>query len=303
MMEVTRLHDEGYFGEDVIVAIIDTGIDLSHPELEHYRTGERLLIWKDYVQNGPEPYDDNGHGTAMAGLIAGKNYGVAPETDLIVIKTISSEGSGKVSDIAGAIRFAAANEADVISMSLGGGRFPIFGTEAERAAEDAVAQGIFIVAAAGNDGENDNGDVDSPSNVELVISTGSVDASGTIASFSSTGDNDGRTALAFDDRVDPNKKPEIVAPGVDINVPLNGGKYGVSSGTSVSTAFVSGVIALTLDSHEGYQQENNANDDTIIKYKETLMQTAIPPQGQSSHSHDDYYGYGVIKAARLNDAL
>jgi serine protease AprX len=303
MIEAKGLNEEGYYGEGVIVAIIDTGLDLSHPEMSRFREGEGVLIWKDLVGDEAEPYDDNGHGTAMAGLIAGKTYGVAPMVDLIVIKTITSAGSGKVDDIAYAIRFAVGQGADLISLSLGGGRFPILGTDAERACEDALAQGVFVVAAAGNDGENDNGDVDSPSNVELVISAGAVDSSGSIASFSSMGDNDGRTPFEFDDRVDPNKKPEIVAPGVDINVPLNGGKYGITSGTSVSTAFVSGIIALTLDAHEGYQHENNLHETTIEKYKNVILETAQAAPGQSSHSHDDRYGYGIIQGSELNDRL
>jgi serine protease AprX len=303
MVEATKLNDEGYFGEDVVVAIIDTGIDIDHPELADYKNGRRSLIWKDYVGGDPEPYDDNGHGTAMVSLIAGKTYGIAPRVDLIVIKTINAEGTGSVDHISNAISFAIENGADIISMSLGGGRFPIIGTDAERRVQDAVEEGIFVVAAAGNDGESDNGDVDSPSNVELAISAGAVDENGVIAPFSSRGDNDGSTPFPFDDRNDPNKKPEIVAPGVDITVALNGGNYGTTSGTSVATAIVSGVIALTLDVHEGYQQENNNNDRTISEYKDKLMETAAPAEGQPSYSHDDHYGYGIIKGDELSDQL
>ena len=90
MVEVTKLNSEGYFGEDVVVAIIDTGIDIDHPELADYKSGKRNLVWKDYVGGDPDPYDDNGHGTAMASLIAGKTYGIAPKVDLIVVKTINS---------------------------------------------------------------------------------------------------------------------------------------------------------------------------------------------------------------------
>jgi len=303
MTEITKLNNAGYFGDDVVVAIIDTGVDIDHPELEDYKTGKNNLIWKDYVGGADEPYDDNGHGTAMAGIIAGKTYGIAKKVDLIVIKTINSEGTGTVDHISSAIQFAIENDADVISMSLGGGRFPIIGTDAERRVQDAIDAGIFVIAAAGNDGENDNGDVDSPSNVMLAISAGAVDSAGRIAPFSSIGDNDGRTPLPFDDRNDPNKKPEVVAPGVDITVPLNDGNYGIISGTSVSTAFVSGVVALTLDANEGYQHENNDNANTIEDYKNNIMESSLPPEGYASYSHDDYYGYGVIKGYRLNELL
>lgn len=304
MIEAVDLHSHGYFGENVVVAIIDTGIDIEHPEFERYRTGDGNLIWKDYVNGELEPYDDNDHGTAMAGIIASKTYGIAPKVDLIIAKTISASGSGRVEDIALAIHFAVANGADVISLSLGGGRFPILGTEAESAVEDAISEGVFVVAAAGNDGDDPSDrDVDSPSNVELAISAGAVDANGKIADFSSKGDNDGRSVLPFDDRQDPNKKPEVVAPGVGITVPLSDGKYGHTSGTSVSTAFVSGIIALTLDAHEGYQQENNYNENTVKTYKNALMESSLPPHEQASLVHNDYYGYGVIKGERLNNVL
>jgi subtilisin family serine protease len=303
MVEASKLNSDGYYGEGVVVAIIDTGIDIDHPEFADYKNGNQNFIWKDYVGGDPDRYDDNGHGNAMASIIAGKTYGIAPDVDLIVVKTINSQGSGNVDHISSAITFAIENGADVISMSLGGGTFPIIGTNAERRVQDAIDDGIFVVAAAGNDGESDNGDVDSPSNVVLAISAGSVDENGNIASFSSKGDDDGRPYNPLDDREDPNKKPEVVAPGVDITVALNDGNYGTTSGTSVSTAFVSGVIALTLDAHEGYQHENNDKSRTISEYKEFMMDSALPPEGLPSHSHDEYYGYGVIKGDRLSDRL
>lgn len=304
MIEVTTLNDNGFYGAGITVAIIDSGIDLSHPEFERYSSGEQSYIWRDYVSNNPEPYDDNGHGTAMAGLIAGKNYGVAPRVDLIIVKTITADGSGEVDNIERAIKFAVNNGADVISLSLGGGRFPIIGTDAETEAENAITKGVFVIAAAGNDGENDNGDVDSPSNVDLAISVGSVDENGRIAKFSSRGDNDGFLPIARDDRKDPNKKPEIVAPGVDIKVPMTDDQYGITSGTSVSTAFVSGLVALTLEANKGYERdEKNPSDHMVGKFKEKLMESASPAKGQSSHSHDDWYGYGIIKGYRLSKAM
>jgi serine protease AprX len=303
MIEATELNDAGYFGEEIVVAVIDTGIDLEHREFERYRTGELPFTWLDFVNQEPEPYDDNGHGTAMAGLLAGKFYGIAPYVELIVVKTISAKGTGDVDHIAKAIRFAVHQGADVISMSLGGGRFPIIGTDAERACVEAVEDGVYVVAAAGNDGESDNGDVDSPSNVELVISAGSVDSGGKIAPFSSAGDNDGPTRFLFDDRLDPNKKPEIVAPGVNINVPMTEDRYGVSSGTSVSTVLVSGIIALTLDANEDYQQEYNRLDDTIRDYKSVMKTTAEKAPGQSTSGHDEHYGYGILKGYALSESL
>ncbi|UCF07962.1 MAG: S8 family serine peptidase [Thermoplasmata archaeon] len=295
--EITDLNDLGYDGDGVVVGIVDTGIDTSHPDLDHIN----ITAWMDYVNGQSAPYDDEGHGTMMAGIIAasGEIDGAAPKVDMVVVKAISSSGSGSSSDVAAGIDFCVANGADVICLSLGGRarRFNL-GDDTAQACDRAIEQGVFVVAAAGNDGEDSNdNDVDSPATVEDVIAVGAIDKNKHIASFSSIGDNDGRTPFPIDDRQDPDKKPELTAPGVDIVSTYPNSKYAEGSGTSQSTAFVAGCIALLLDANPDWQREGSSggDGDAIDEFKDVFMDTAekLPEQDTP---HDDYYGYGLIQA-------
>jgi serine protease AprX len=302
--QIKDLNNEGYDGEGVIIGIVDSGIDLAHPDLDHIN----VTAWVDYVNEEPEPYDDHGHGTHIAGIIAaqGDIDGIAPKVDMVVVKAISSGGSGSDSDVARGIDFCVDHGADVICLSLGGRarKFNI-GDETANACEDAIAQGVFVVAAAGNDGDDPKDkDVESPATVEKVIAVGAVDENKVIASFSSIGDNDGFTPFPFDDRKDPDKKPELVAPGVDIVSTWLNKKYAEASGTSQSTAFVAGCIVLLLNANPEYQREGSSggSSDTVNQVKNVFMNTAEELFGQDT-PHDDYYGYGLINVKDADNAL
>lgn len=294
--EIKNLNDVGYDGEGVVVGIVDTGIDTSHPDLDHIT----VTAWKDYVNGRSEPYDDGGHGTMMAGIIAanGEIDGTAPHVDMVVVKAISSSGSGSSEDVAAGIDFCVENGADVICLSLGGrGRRFNLGDDTVQACERAISEGVYVVAAAGNDGEDSNDrDVDSPATAEDVIAVGAIDENKQIASFSSVGDNDGTTPFPWDDRMDPDKKPELVAPGVDIVSTFPDEKYATGSGTSQATAFVAGCIALLLDANPEWQREGNSGGDAsaIDRFKDVFMDTAEKLPGQDT-PHDDHYGYGLIQ--------
>jgi serine protease AprX len=293
--EIKDLNDLGYNGEGVVVGIVDTGIDTSHPDLDHIN----VIAWIDYVNDESEPYDDEGHGTMMAGIIAadGQIDGAAPKVDMVVVKAISSSGSGSSSDVAAGIQFCIDNGADVICLSLGGrSRLLNLGDDSAQAVENAIAQGVYVVAAAGNDGEEDDGDVSSPATVDDAIAVGAIDENKRIASFSSKGDNDGVFPLPFDDRQDPDKKPELVAPGVDIVSTYPDEKYATGSGTSQATAFVAGCIALLLDANPEWQREGNSGGDAsaVDHFKDVFMDTAQKLSDQDT-PHDDYYGYGLIQ--------
>ena len=294
--EIKNLNDLGYNGEGVVVGIVDTGIDTSHPDLDHIN----VIAWMDYVNGRSEPYDDGGHGTMMAGIVAanGEIDGTAPQVDMVVVKAISSSGSGSSEDVATGIDFCVENGADVICLSLGGrGRRFNLGDDTVQACERAIAEGVYVVAAAGNDGEDSNDrDVDSPATAEDVIAVGAIDENKQIAPFSSVGDNDGTTPFPWDDRSDPDKKPELVAPGVDIVSTYPDEKYATGSGTSQATAFVAGCIALLLDASPEWQREGNSGGDAsaIDHFKDVLMETAQKLSDQDA-PHDDYYGYGLIQ--------
>ncbi len=290
MTQITDLHARGLDGSGITVCIVDTGIDLTHPELQN----AKLVQWRDFVNGGAEPYDDEGHGTAMAGIIfaRGRLKGVAPNANLIAVKAISSSGSGGDTQVASAVTFCMDPDGDgdstddgahVISLSLGGRAHPFLGSATEDAVGRALARGGIVVAAAGNDGQDDDGEVESPASVPRVIAVGAVDRLGVVASFSSAGRNG-----VF--RTDPNKKPEVVAPGVEIATVLTDGRYGYVLGTSPAAALVSGIVALLLqpEDHAFYRH----NPSAILPFKSALMDAAV--EGQQL-PHDDHYGYGIVQ--------
>ena len=170
-------------GNGVEVCIVDTGIDLSHPDLAHLQ----LAGWKDFISNRGEPYDDQGHGTAMAGILVAENRlpGIAPDVGLFIAKAISKSGVGSDEDIAEAVDWCTDSGVDIISLSLGGTQgidWIFIETDAlEDAVDRAIDQGVFVVAAAGIDGgPDDDGDVASPGSVDDVICVGAIDTDGTI---------------------------------------------------------------------------------------------------------------------------
>ena len=185
---------DGFEGSGVKICIVDTGIDMSHPDLED----ANIIGWNDLISGSDSPYDDEGHGTAMVGIIASKGglNGVSPEADLLIAKAISDDGSGTDSTIADAVDWCVNGGADIISLSLGGSQG--FGSgffttdQLEESVQEAIDLGVYVVAAAGNDGEDDDGDVESPGSVEDVICVGAVTRTSSIWSGSSVGDNNAR---------------------------------------------------------------------------------------------------------------
>ncbi len=304
--QIDQMNDLGYYGRGVVIGIVDSGIDLEHPDI----SSSSVVLWKDFVNGRDEPYDDEGHGTAMAGIIIadGDFTGIAPEAKLIVAKAIDETGIGANEDVASAIDFVLdpnddgnySDGADIISLSLGSGKHRVLGSDVERAVRRAIDNGVFVVASAGNDGVEDDGDVESPAHEELVIAVGAVSDDGRIANFSSVGDNDGSTPLSFDDRVDPNKKPELVAPGVELVTTYPGGKYVLVSGTSPAAAFVSGGLALLLEAHPDYMI--GSGPEKIRELKTILMETAEKLPSQNT-PHDDHYGYGMIRIVDASEAM
>ena len=288
-------------GRGVVVCVVDSGVDLDHPDLR----GVELRGWRDSINGIDEPYDDEGHGTAMTGIIVsdGGLDGVAKGVDLLVAKAINFEGQGTDGTVSDSVDWCVQQGADIISLSLGGSQS--FGSdffttdELERSVDDALDSGVFVVSSAGNDGEDDDGDVGSPGSVEGVICVGGITRSGTIWSGSSEGDNDGRLwPNPILPRSDPHKKPEIVAPGHEVPVLMASGVgnsewWGWSSGTSAATAWVSGSLALLLQENPDLQRENSSGRQAIEDVKDALTQSSQKKDGQESH--DDHYGYGLLR--------
>lgn len=307
--EITGLNEiHNLDGAGVILCIVDSGIDIDHPGFE----GVEITGWKDFVNEYSEPYDDEGHGTAMAGIIISNNglIGNARGVSLLVAKAISSDGTGTDQMISESVDWCVDNSADIISLSLGGAQgfgSGIFTTDAlEQSVEQALDQGVYIVAAAGNDGENDDGDVESPGSVEDVICVGGITRSGQIWKGSSAGDNDGRFwPNPILPRNNPDMKPEVVGPGQEVPILMAGGVsnenwWGWSSGTSAATAWVSGSLALLLENNPELQRENSQERDSIIEVKELIMDNSNMKEGQNEH--DDHYGYGIFRVDMLIEA-
>ena len=307
--EITGLNEiHNLDGTGVILCIVDSGIDIDHPGFE----GVEIAGWKDFVNEHSEPYDDEGHGTAMAGIIISNNglMGNARGVSLLVAKAISKDGTGTDQMISESVDWCVGNSADIISLSLGGAQgfgSGIFTTDAlEQSVEQALDQGVYIVAAAGNDGENDDGDVESPGSVEDVICVGGITRNGQIWKGSSAGDNDGRFwPNPILPRNNPDMKPEVVGPGQEVPILMAGGVsnenwWGWSSGTSAATAWVSGSLALLLENNPELQRENSQERDSIIEVKELIMDNSNMKEGQNEH--DNHYGYGIFRVDMLIEA-
>ncbi len=260
--EVWQQGDEG---QGVRVAILDTGCDLQHPDLK-----DRIRATKDFSGKG-SAQDGNGHGTHVAGIIAGsgaasrgKYRGVAPGAALYIAKVLDDEGRGRMSDVMAGLDWAVDQQAQVVNLSLGSD-MSCDGTDALSEACDAAAgKGVVVVVAAGNSGPMPR-TVGSPGCAHEVITIGASNDEDDVASFSSRGPtSDGRV------------KPDVVLPGVNIisaraaGTSLGNGQideyYTSLSGTSMATPHATGVVALLLAANPSL---------TPRQVKEVLKSTAI----------------------------
>jgi subtilisin family serine protease len=220
-------------GEGITVAVIDTGIDEDHPDLEANIIGGYNFVVQKGRLNRNAWDDDNGHGTHVSGTIAGIDnnigvIGVAPDASLYGIKVLNKRGSGYMTDVIDGILWAAdlnlggGDKIDVISMSLSGPR----STSLMNAVNYASGKGIILVAASGNDYASS---VSYPADYANVISVGATDSADKVASFSN-----------YDADLD------FVAPGVSVLSTYKNGGYATGSGTSMACPHVAGTVALLL---------------------------------------------------------
>lgn len=239
----------GTRGEGVIVAVIDTGIDYTHPALGGgFGPGFKVIGGHDFVNDDGDPTDDNGHGTHVAGIVAADGEGltgVAPGAKLLAYKVLDAEGSGTDSDVIAAIEAAVdpdgngdtSDHAAVVNLSLGGKGGP--DDAVSLAADAAVEAGVVVCAAAGNQYHSGFGPgIGSPAAARRVLAVGASQG-GVLAEFSSWGPGWGTVAL----------KPELVAPGVAIRSAAPGGGTALKSGTSMASPHVAGVAALLRAIH------------------------------------------------------
>lgn len=265
-------NNKGFTGKGVTVALIDTGADGDHETL-----AGKIVAFKDFVNNQTTPYDDNGHGTHCASLVAGdKGTGVAPGAELVVIKVMDREGACYMSDALKALDWCLENKdrygIKVISFSVGG-ESPSDGTSLlDEACNKMVEKGLVMCVAAGNSGPASSSIV-IPGDAENVITVGAVDNSGTIFELSSRGPT-----------ANGDVKPDLVTLGVDVVSALAGSKCSKSSvsGTSMAVPQVSGAAAVLLEAEP---------DLGPADVKRVLLKTAddLGPSGL-----DNVYGYGAL---------
>lgn len=300
------LWDRGINGTGVVVAVLDSGIDKNHPDLAGKVVGE-----VNFVDSERTTDDLLGHGTTVAGIIAGSGtasggeyVGVAPGASLLNVRVIDSKGSGQISDIIAGIDWAIDNDADILTMSLGGLNLGESNPPISMAADNAMDAGTVVCVAAGNLDERllllmlvassvSLGGVESPGDGVKVITVGATDCDDRIAAFSGSGPlRDGRY------------KPSLVAPGVSVvsTVPLKldiEGKidnyYARASGTSLSTPVVAGVAALLLQADPSL---------TPAGVKAALTRGAKKLSNSQDEEYEAYYqGAGLVDAERSFELL
>jgi subtilisin len=251
-------------GLGVKVAVLDTGIDLDHPDLYNVKSGP------DLINKDATPDDDNGHGTHCAGIIAAQHNdvgvkGVAPGVELWAVKVLNSQGSGPISVIVSGIEWAINNNMKVISMSLGGtGNDPAM----EAICNAAFVAGIIVVAAAGN---NAGSGVMYPGKYANVIAVAATTSRDKRASYSSFG-----------------PEVDLAAPGDGIYSTYKNGGYATMSGTSMACPHVAGTAALLLE------------DFSVAATRAALVDHA---EDLGTSGWDKYFGNGLVDSEASYNSL
>lgn len=287
-------HIAGYFGENIKVAVLDSGVDYAHSDLEsNFIAGE---LGRDFVESDDYPMDVYGHGTHVAGTIAAArdglgSVGVSPEAQIIALRILDDNGVGSTSNVIAALDWIAAyNELNpyepirITNNSYGSGVY----SAAEHLAFDNAAQssnlGVLHIAAAGNSG-NPSGKSDNviyPAKYDSVVAVAATDNNDMRASFSSTGPD-----------------VELAAPGVSVLSTwndstsylnpqpylLDGDYYKEGSGTSMASPHVAGVAALVMAANGNY---------TADKVRQIMNETA---SDLGIAGRDIKYGYGLVDAS------
>jgi serine protease AprX len=318
-IQANQVWSLGYTGRGVIVGILDTGVSWAHQDLnDHLWDGGTLYPAHgyDFVNRDNYPSDDHGHGTHVAGIVAGdgtagSQTGVAPDARIMTIKVLNASGAGSLTWIIEGLQFAIDHGADIVNMSLGA-------DSAGNATKDycrdmcriAYVADVPLTISAGNGKGGSNhyaipyditcpGDVPAPwfapnGGHNAVISAGATDEADVIAGFSSYGPTQWNTNMYTDYTYPPGlKKPDVTAPGVNIISLLynNMSGYTSMSGTSMAAPHLAGTIALMLEK----------NHFLTCREIDSLIENTALDLGAAGR--DNYYGAGRINALNAVNAV
>ncbi len=279
--------DQGLTGKGVIVGVIDTGIDESHPDLEG-----KVILNKDFTKDG-NTTDHHGHGTHVSGTIAGgsasgKSIGVAPEAQIMMAKVFDKKGGATMEGLLKAMEWFLDPDGDpntndsprVVSNSWGSNSQFSYGFR--NVIRSWRRFGIFPNFAAGNSGFFFS--INAPGAYPFSYAIGAVDENQKVTSFSSRG-----PTIWWESKWYPQfiKKPDVSAPGLDVYSSMPGGKWQRMSGTSMATPHVAGVIALMLQ----------ANPDLTVEDMQEILDTTAKDLG--SNGKDNRYGHGIVQVDQV----
>jgi subtilisin family serine protease len=289
----------GYQGQGVIVAVVDSGVDYNHADLNsNIWTNTREIAgnsidddnngyiddvhgW-DFVQRDNDAMDVNGHGTHVAGTIAARNdgvglTGVAYGAKIMPVRVLGNEGGGNYTDVALGVRYAVDNGARVINLSLGGGG----STEMDAAIAYASQRGAIVVMAAGNEAVSSPG-YPAQQAINYGVAVGGVNRYRQMPGFSNRAGNN--SAMQY-----------VVAPAVDVYSLSIGGSYRTLNGTSMATPHVAGVVALMLSANPNLT-------DAQVRYiiTSTANQAGLSALSTSISSNNVVSPSGIPRISSLN---
>ena len=269
-------------GKDIVVGIIDSGVNANHPELQN-----ALLPggFKDFVEpSNTEPKDETGHGTHVAGTILGRTIGIAKDAKLVVARVFNKEGEASDEGLLAAGQWILEKKPQVVNNSWGGNRDDSFYDDIVKKWK---AAGIVPIFSSGNTGEYNaggEGSIGSPGSLEDSFSVGALTKDDRLAKFSLRGPSKHTNKF----------KPEISAPGVNILSADYKGGYVLKTGTSMAAPHVTGAVALILEANKNL---------SVDKVEDILKSTATPLTDDHYISSPNMgYGYGKLNVYKAVEA-